>query len=443
MFMIEPKDLRKTERVETSLVRSEPDALVQPGGSPLDLKAGITVELPETIPGLDEGDNSRLGVERANQRRLYAIREFILQQEGGADFAWLPQAMEAFLRSQRSDFLPAVGRARGIQILPEASVVRLLTLNHEGIVAPFDLRIDELRPYSLELAVAAAERGRELPAINYTDEMATAVAGLPPEPALSWDQITRAARSGDPELLVKIVGSDMMFGTAEGVGIFVHNDRPESGRWSLAKVTHDQVPTTTYERRLLEQANFLCNPQHADPQLAKFWSLAHDAFSAMKRAPEHEFSYHDRKITDEIKLAWKKLRGNDPDYLFVEQLRTLMIEDMHADRSVADDVRKYILENKGKFKAAAPFETQNLPPDLEKRFRATVTATADRYAKIAALLNEAKATLLPRLEANVPDQPEPGNRVDEFRYRRYADVVDTLKALEPVALTNHVKGLLE
>lgn len=443
MIMGEPRELIGTEKIETSLARPEPDALVQHGGSPLDLKAGIIIELPETIPGLDEGDSSRLGVERANQRRLHAIRQFILQQEGGADFAWLPQAMEAFLRSQRSDFLPAVGRARGIQILPETGVVRLLTLNHEGTVAPFDLRIDELRPYSLELAVTTAERGRELPAINYTDEMATAVAGLPPEPALSWDHITRAARSGDPELLVKIVGSDMMFGTAEGVGVFVHNDRPESGRWSLAKVTHDQVPTTIYERRLLEQANFLRNPQHADPQLEKFWLLVYDAFSAMKRAPEHEFGYHDRKFTDEIRLAWKKLRGNDPDYLFVEQLRTLMIEDMHADRSVADDVRKYILENKGKFKAAVPFETQNLPADLENSFRATVIATADRYAKIAALLNEAKATLLPLLEAKVPPQPQEGDRIQEVGYRRYADVVDTLKELEPAALTTHVKGLLE
>ncbi len=442
--MSEPKDpIKKVERPETGLARSESEALVQHGESPLDLKAGITLELPETIPGLDEGDNSRLGVERANQRRLHAIREFILQQKGGADFAWLPQAMEAFLRSQRSDFLPAVGRARGIQILPEVGVVRLMTLNHEGTIAPFDLRIDELRPYSLELAVTAAEHGRELPAINYTDEMATAVAGLSPESALSWDHITRAARSGDSELLVKGVGSDMMFGTAEGVGVFVHNNRPESGRWSLAKVTHDQVPTTAYERKLLEQAKFLSDPQHADPRMAQFWSLVYDAFSAMKSAPEHEFSYHDRKITDEIKLAWKKLRGNDPDYLFVEQLRTLMIEDMQADRSVAEDMRRYIFESKGKFKAAAPFETQNLPPDLENRFRATVTATAERYAKIAALLNEAKATLLPRLEASVPNQPEPGNRAEMVRYRRYADVVDTLKALEPDALTSHVKGLLE
>ncbi len=441
--MGEPRDPKGIEKIETSLIRSEPDALVQHDGSPLDFKTGITVELPETIPGIDEGDNSSLGVERANQRRLHAIREFILNQEGGADFAWLPQAMEAFLRAQRSDFLPAVGRARGIQILPEVGVVRLLTLNDEGIVAPFDLRIDELRPYSLELAVTAAEQGRELPAINYTDEMTAAVTGLPPEAALSWDKITRAARTGDAQFLVKIVGSDMMFGPAEGVGVFVHNDRPENSRWSLAKVTHDQVPTTTYERELLEQANFLINPQHADPKLAQFWSLVHDAFDAMQRAPEHEFSYHDRKITDAIKLAWKKLRGNDPDYLFVEQLRTLMREDMHADRGVAVDVIKHVLENKGKYKVVAPFETQNLPPDLERRFRAAAIATAERYEKIAALLNAAKATLLPLLEAKVPPKPQDGNRAEEFTYRRYATVVETLRSLETTALANHVKGLLE
>ncbi len=441
--MGEPGDPRPPERAVTELVRSEPGTLAQPGESPLDLKAGVTIELPQTIPGLDDGDTSTLGVERGNQRRLFAIREYILKQDGGKEYAWLPQAMEALLRAQRSDFLPAVGRARGIQILPEMGVVRLMTLNHEGTVAPFDLRIDELRPYSLELAVAAAEQGKELPPVNYTDEMAAAVAELPPEAALSWDLITRAARTGDPDLLVKIVGSDLLFGTAEGVGVFVHNDRPDNSRWSLAKVTHEQVPMTRYEAKLLEQAKFLRNPQRSDPQLERFWYLVHDAFNTLKRAPEHEFGYHQRTMGDAIKLAWKKLRGNDPEYLCVEQLRTLMIEDMRADRSVADDVSKYVLEHKGKFKTNAPFETQQLPPEIEKRLQATATETAVRYAKIAALLCKVKATLLPRLEAHIPEQPQPGDRYGEFMYRRYAEVADTLRALEPAALTSHVKGLLE
>lgn len=412
---------------------------------PIHLTHGITLELPEYISEIDEASASSIPeTERSNQKRLFAIREFIGRQEGGAEFTWLPQAIEAFLRAQRSSFLPDIGRARGLSIRPDLGTVTFITINQEGLATPFDLRMDELRPYSLELTVAEAEAERALPAIDYSAEMVGAIAGLAPDAQLRWNLITRAARLRDEKVIVKPVTSDMMIGQVEGMGVFVKNGRPDDGRWSLAKVTFDDLPLTDREKKLLDGVRTIYQPAEQDPALRKFtdfvWQLVNELEARHQVTPRSAQDW-----TQKAQYTWKRFWGRDISFVTAHELMALthtLLEVQQENFGIMSQVQALIMRNKGTFATTAPFETNTLPPAIQAAMEKGAAKMATVLQELITLIRKAQTDLLPLLEKAGPVQHS-DHPSDPYSTERHQKITDGLRTFNAQNLTGHIKGLLE
>ncbi|MBI4407573.1 MAG: hypothetical protein HY565_03685 [Candidatus Kerfeldbacteria bacterium] len=439
------KELPVRLPVESLEVRGGADAqLTRVIPQPANVQQGFTVELPQHIAEIDEtASRGTAATERSNQRRLFAIREYIAAQPGGAEFTWLPQAIEAFLRSQRSDFLPAIGRARAISIRPDLGVVTFVTQNEEGVLAPFDLRMADLKPYSLELIIAGAEAKQELPPITYSAEMVAARDTLSPDAKHRWDLITQAARVSNDTIVVKPVTSDVMFGGAEGVGVFVHNDRPAASRWSLAKVTADDIPFTNQEQALLQQAEVVYDPARFDPTLHAFWDVVCKITDELKGTHgiglDHEDTWRDR-----VAQSWKKVTGSDPTYVAAVELRDLITHYLRcgdARLTLRDAAYKVIMQGKSTYREVNPFETTVWPQELRVQMEQELNTSAELFAKLNAILFEKRGAIIALLETNTAKQ----DTTQAYGTKRAATLHDLAEQLSTmsVELPDNVRGLLK
>ena len=188
-----------------------------------------------------------------NSEAMYELHKLIKQSASDSGLAWLPQALEAFLRSRQSDFVPDFGHIRGLQIDQRAQRVRLLTQGEQ--TGAFDLSFDDLRPYSLELQLKDLEGEQPVTSMPYSTEMAEAVKQITESARYRWDLITRAARciamghrqTPSGNLRVSTVGPDML-SYPHGIGVFL--DREPRSRFSILKVTDEEVPLTEREQAL-------------------------------------------------------------------------------------------------------------------------------------------------------------------------------------------------
>ena len=217
----------------------------------VDFSEAFRIEIPRV-----EGAGG-VNAELYNQKQMFALREMFLANPQGKTFAWIPHAIEAYIRSRRSDLLPDFGAIRGIEVdLGKEGKVRIIT---EGeVVAPFEISIEELTNYSIEWMLDRLDEEGTVKPVAYSPEMQKSVAALSQDAQHRWDLITRASRHiaegrdqyGDKKIRCGGVGSDML-SPPNGVGVFVDVGGGRAN-FSSVKVTGRDVPFTDYEYRMLQ-----------------------------------------------------------------------------------------------------------------------------------------------------------------------------------------------
>lgn len=323
---------------------------------PLDFKNAFTVALPPR-------PNSS-SPETDNREAMYELRKLIEQSAPDSGLAWLPQALEAFLRSRQSDFVPDFGHIRGLQIDRHAQRVRLLTQGEQ--TGAFDLSFEDLRPYSLELQLKDLEGEQPVTPIPYSAEMAEAVKHLPESARYRWDLITRAARyiamghgqTPSGNLRVSPVGPDML-SYPHGIGVFL--DREPRSRFSILKVTDEEVPLTEREQALESMILGAASANSLPPALRDYIRGVWDAMNFLeKKYPDlAQRSGHTRM--EDISLWMRRanvslFKHTSEEYAALQVLKAYEQLSFITDYGAGQAGLMDLFREKGKYREQRPFE---------------------------------------------------------------------------------------
>ncbi len=334
----------------------------------------FVIQLPALHP--DEKGNS----DATNQDRMFQLRTEFLKADPEGVYAWVPQAVEAYRRAQKSDLLPDFGVIRAIGVNVHTDTVQIITQSAEAGAVPFELKLSELATYSLELLLRQAEQKEPMPAFKYSSDMQKAIDKLSPSAKFRWDLITRAAylqAKGLDYVAAKPVSNSISVidGRLEGVGVFTKN----KARFSLVKVIHADVPMTSYEKDILEQSSRAPRIDSDDPELKAFVEFVYNINNILR-----DFSKEQHKMHQWYDRLKGKL-GKDTPISLHESLHTLVADFLNAKMalaSVEDQAREEVLRAKVAFEDDHPFELKELSADFSGKFNTAIEAYRQAMIKL-------------------------------------------------------------
>lgn len=127
--------------------------------------------------------------EAKHQQWMFELRQAFLRQPSGRDLAWIPQALEAYLRRHQGPE-GYVSKIKAIIISPEKEAIALKTVD---VSVPITFR--ELRGYALELKLANLDQEqKDVPELKYSPAMTQAVAALSESARYRWEMLARAGQ---------------------------------------------------------------------------------------------------------------------------------------------------------------------------------------------------------------------------------------------------------
>lgn len=356
-------------------------------GMPEDaLRHGMfVVELPALPPDAHGKSDAH------NQERMFQLRREFLKAKATAAYAWIPQAVEAYRRGQKSDFLPDLGVIRAIGVSAASDNAKIITQSTDAGAFGFDLKLSELASYSLELMLGEAEKAEPVPTFHYSGEMEATIGALSPSAQLRWELITRAAylqARGNNKFAAKPVSSSRsaLDGKLEGVGVFL-KDR---SRFSLVKVIDQDVPMTPHEQELISQISKLPNLHRDDTPVKALLDLSDGLFYFLRDFSEAQgtVSY----LRDRLRGAFGK---DNPVSVFAE-LSDLYVESEKVKmeiQNVTIAVVEEILKAKVTFSADNPFELIKLSDPLAARLKDILTRYVQILEKIQTFITKKKSAL--------------------------------------------------
>jgi hypothetical protein len=327
------------------------------------------VVIPEEMKKVIKGNDT----EERNQSIAFELQKIFLQSPQGAKYSWLPQAVEGFVRSQRSVFTDVFGSIESIAVDPKIGKI-VVKIRGEAMGSENDivLHVDELRKYSLELVLQQMDDGHDLPGVNYSEEMRTAVDELSESAQHRWGMITRAARhvaagqnqwQGE-EMRVAPVTKDRLIGDSEGVGVFMEGG-PGGKRWSSVKVVFGDVPMTAYEKHLLELDSLTRNLSRDNPNYRD--TLDHICSLAIAITDIYETRKDsDKKWGEKLRSKVRRLGGT---YRKLKEFGDLVNEhnDLLVDRvSWSRKLQLELFNAKGRYQEEHPFELTEVSEEVKQ-----------------------------------------------------------------------------
>lgn len=341
------------------------------------------------LPSVSSGQHGVSDTE--NQDRMFQLRKEFLKADPEGVYAWVPQAVEAYRRAQKSDLLPDLGVICAIGVNVDTDAVKIMTRSTEAGTVRFDLKLSELASYSLELMLGEAEKKLPVPAFHYSGEMEAAIGSLSPSAQLRWELITRAAyleARGNDKFAAKPVSSSrsVLDGKLEGVGVFL-KDR---SRFSLVKVIDQDVPMTPHEQELISQISNLPNIHRDDTPVKALLDLSDGLFYFLRDFSEAQgtVSY----LRDRLRGAF----GKDNSVSVFNELSDLYVESETVKRdaqNVTIGVLEEILEAKVTFSDDNPFELTKLSEPMVAKLNDILTRYVQILEKIQAFIAKKKSAL--------------------------------------------------
>jgi hypothetical protein len=337
-----------------------------------------------------------------NQERMFQLRELFLQSPSGEKYKWVPYAIEAFARIQRSTWGPYIGTIEAINIDPQTKTVRILTEGDGNSNNGFEVSLDDLSNHSLEYQLDHIEQETPLEGpIPYSAAMQKEVAQLEGSIAHSWNLITRASRHiaagrkniGPLSMRVNAVGTSMLIGAPVGVGIYLDGKGGRS-KWTAIKLRAHELPFTDHERNLLQLARNCHRPK--DRQVAQFENLMagiqNYAHEYLKRT-QGDFHFKSKSAFKKWAASLRdKVLNMSPEYLLAQKLLDNSSANLgdHARKYIklSDKVQIQVFEEKGTFSEKNPFECTELPEEMNEQLQQAYQELAEIVASLMELLQE-------------------------------------------------------
>jgi hypothetical protein len=405
-----------------------------------DLGKDFLIELP---PAGDERVGAS-GLEGENQVRMFELRKLFLANKQTEQFVWIPQALESMVRSGQSSF-PGFDRAgviRGISVDSESQIVRLLVEKEDGQPDAFEIEMEQLETYSAELVVNGLEDEVGKNEIVYSSEMNEAIEGLSDEGRYRWDMIARVgtAKALNPELCkdkhvdIRAVAADATLGAISGpggVGVFKDGEDAKN-KWSVTKVTGDDVPMTEYEKKIMGSVRGVVKPEE-EGNIKEVLDLVHTLQKMLNEQLGIKKPGTDQSggWTERLRHEFSKRVRPEGSHGVSAELEALLGE-LHrsSDIEIQDDVVKHVYAEKGTHSDENPFECTGLPEELAKRVREKMDQKLDVIKKIIDILKTNEERFRGVLEVGFPDSVIPST--NGLRAKRADRARETFGNLERV-----------
>ncbi len=334
----------------------------------------ITPEIIDKLKDLPE--------EKANQEIMFEIRKVLLEREGGRKYSWVPQAIEACMRSL------SFRDIRFLEINPENERLKIIT--GEEVI---DENIDDFSDYSLELLLEEVEDKEAF--FDYSPEMKSAIDNLSPSARFRWDLIIKAAycqflgnnRAKKGTFSVKKVVRDLSNLSPEGIGVF--SDRVRG--FSLVKLTGKDVPLTPREKDILAQADKIYQIKETDPLLKEFCRLINGL-----RIDIDDF-INQGSATGRLFNKLREAFAKDKTNRIVGEISDLMNEFLEHQLKclkLKDEIKNFFYNAKARYKEEKPFEVDELPKELKEKISRALDYYLELIMKISQILVENREVLI-------------------------------------------------
>ncbi|MDD4351741.1 MAG: hypothetical protein PHU71_02030 [Candidatus Gracilibacteria bacterium] len=300
--------------------------------------------------------------EQINQFKMFELRKLFEAELAMAEYKWIPQAVEAFVRSRQSDFTIAFGDINGIHLDSKHGDIEILVSAETK--GAFRIELKNLANFSVELMLDQLDKENELPALNYSEAMQTAVAELSDDAKYRWNLITRAARhatnGGNSKIRVAPVANNLgIFGSLNGVGIYL--DSMDKRKFSALKVTNQDLPFTEREKKLLDlaigTADFGEFYDDYGQIVSSFYNIKNEILKYLKISNKKDTTAEILK--ELIRYRLRKTFTPESDYhkgKRIQELLDNLVRIEGAATEIKDDVTREIFKAKAHYQQKRPFE---------------------------------------------------------------------------------------
>lgn len=413
---------RGVEELSTAMTRRDVD----------DNKEPFSVDISPEVNDMEIG----MDTEEINQQRIYHLRKLFETNPQFRKYAWVPQAVEALLRTTQTDFGNFFGKLDGLEIDPKSQLVRMRVggVSVEGHEIP----IKELASYSLELMADGLDSEQEAPSINYSSEMNSAISTLSDDARYRWDLIARMAahksKNKELPLRVSVTTKSSIMEPPSGIGVFMKTGKRRD-LFSAMKLSGNNLPMTDRERAIIEHGKAVFKPDSFEGIPKNLIEVVNKLYYDLKELFGIPAGF------DFDKGSIKELDGVDEEIfdLFIQlgKLAHDIIDQNKLAYIGTQLIPGAVLKAKATYREEHPFECTGLPREITKPNGQTIDLSAELLkagnslrnilTEILNLLDQKGQVLLNRLSGQTDETVRQVYREKEYLIPRTKEYLGEVK----------------